>query len=623
MSWWDWARWEREIDWMAMRGVNMPLMFAGQEYVWIKTFEEFGVAENEMEGFFAGPAYLAWQWMGNIRGWGGPLTFDWINSHYDLGTKMFQRMREFGMKPVLPAFAGHVPRKFEELYPNSNITRASRWVDFSDDFCCISFVEPTDPLYQELTISFVNNLIKYFGPNDHLYNGDQFNEMVPPTNDPKYLYEVSSGMISAMRVADPHAIWVMQAWLFIDRAFWGTPQIEAYLSGVDDDSLILLDLWAEYSPIWEEVNSFMGKPYIWCQLLNFGGQQELHGKMETIMYEPHKAAAKSTMTGIGIAMEGIDNNAIMYDMLLDQAWMEEPIPVTDYVVNYLKARYGMRNEYAEQAWEILQGNVYNRRSVFFKPRMVFRPDGTWPVIEYDYKDVVEALELFLKAAPALQHVETYQYDLVDLTRQVLSDLFDYWLILLEQEYNLGDQTNFLKHRDFLIEVIKDMDLILATNKKFLLGVWIKDAESWAQSEDEIGLYRFNAKNQITEWGPVTSSLHDYSGKQWAGLVDDFHLPRWELYFKTLEEALWNKTDYDSELFLKESYALEEGWLYDSKDYPTEPQGDSVDIANQLIKKYRGLTEDHDTAHRKPTYGLFSFGGFYFILPLIVYMMFKP
>ncbi len=25
MSWWDWSRWQKEIDWMALHGINMPL----------------------------------------------------------------------------------------------------------------------------------------------------------------------------------------------------------------------------------------------------------------------------------------------------------------------------------------------------------------------------------------------------------------------------------------------------------------------------------------------------------------------------------------------------------------------------------------------------------------------
>lgn len=32
--WWDWPRWEREIDWMALNGINLPLAFTGQEAVW-------------------------------------------------------------------------------------------------------------------------------------------------------------------------------------------------------------------------------------------------------------------------------------------------------------------------------------------------------------------------------------------------------------------------------------------------------------------------------------------------------------------------------------------------------------------------------------------------------------
>jgi alpha-N-acetylglucosaminidase len=29
---WDWERWEREIDWMALNGINLPLAFTGQPH---------------------------------------------------------------------------------------------------------------------------------------------------------------------------------------------------------------------------------------------------------------------------------------------------------------------------------------------------------------------------------------------------------------------------------------------------------------------------------------------------------------------------------------------------------------------------------------------------------------
>ena len=28
-AWWDWERWEREVDWMALNGINLPLAFTG------------------------------------------------------------------------------------------------------------------------------------------------------------------------------------------------------------------------------------------------------------------------------------------------------------------------------------------------------------------------------------------------------------------------------------------------------------------------------------------------------------------------------------------------------------------------------------------------------------------
>ena len=38
MAFWDWARWERELDWMAVQGINMPLAFTGQEFVWAQVY---------------------------------------------------------------------------------------------------------------------------------------------------------------------------------------------------------------------------------------------------------------------------------------------------------------------------------------------------------------------------------------------------------------------------------------------------------------------------------------------------------------------------------------------------------------------------------------------------------
>lgn len=93
MVWWDWERWEQELDWMALSGINTFLAFVGQESIWEKLFLEFGVKQYELDDFFTGPAFLAWQRMGNIKKWAGPLPQHWIIEQNKLQKKILARAR--------------------------------------------------------------------------------------------------------------------------------------------------------------------------------------------------------------------------------------------------------------------------------------------------------------------------------------------------------------------------------------------------------------------------------------------------------------------------------------------------------------------------------------------------
>ncbi|KAL0291847.1 UNVERIFIED_CONTAM: Alpha-N-acetylglucosaminidase [Sesamum calycinum] len=93
-AWWDWERWEKEIDWMALQGINLPLAFTGQEAIWQKVFQ---------------------------MGW--PITTKLVRSTTDPAEEIFARMYEFGMNPVLPAFSGNVPAALKSVYPSAKIAR--------------------------------------------------------------------------------------------------------------------------------------------------------------------------------------------------------------------------------------------------------------------------------------------------------------------------------------------------------------------------------------------------------------------------------------------------------------------------------------------------------------------
>ena len=101
MAFWDWERWQQEIDWMALHGVNLPLAVVGEECVWRNMLLKMGYSKQEVNDFIAGPAFLAWWEMNNLEGWGGPLPDAWYRQQEVLQKKILKRMKEWGMEPVL------------------------------------------------------------------------------------------------------------------------------------------------------------------------------------------------------------------------------------------------------------------------------------------------------------------------------------------------------------------------------------------------------------------------------------------------------------------------------------------------------------------------------------------
>ena len=110
MAFWDWTQWEDEIDRMAMQGINMPLVAViGQYAVWQNTLRRLGYSEKEIIDFLPGAGYEAWWLMGNLEKFGGPVSQQFIDRQTKLQKKMLDRMREYGMEPVLQGFYGMVP----------------------------------------------------------------------------------------------------------------------------------------------------------------------------------------------------------------------------------------------------------------------------------------------------------------------------------------------------------------------------------------------------------------------------------------------------------------------------------------------------------------------------------
>ncbi|KAJ4791850.1 Alpha-N-acetylglucosaminidase [Rhynchospora pubera] len=264
-AWWDWKRWEKEIDWMALQGINLPLAFTGQEAIWQKVFQRFNFSTSDLDDFFGGPAFLAWSRMNNLHGWGGPLPQTWLNNQLVLQKKILARMYYFGMTPVLPAFSGNVPAAIKSRFPNARVTQLGNWfsVNSNPRWCCTYLLDPTDPLFVVIGKSFIEQQIKEYGRSSHIYNCDTFDENTPPSDNPQYISSLGAAIYKGMQSGDSAAVWLMQGWLFSYDPFWQPPQMKALLHSVPIGRMVVLDLYAEVKPIWATSNHFYGVPYIW------------------------------------------------------------------------------------------------------------------------------------------------------------------------------------------------------------------------------------------------------------------------------------------------------------------------------------------------------------------------
>src|SRR5574344_654519 len=86
MAFWDWNRWEKEIDWMALHGINLPLMTIGTDAVWYSVLKKLGYSKEEINSFIAGPGFQAWWLMNNLEGWGGPNPDNWYKHQLSLAS---------------------------------------------------------------------------------------------------------------------------------------------------------------------------------------------------------------------------------------------------------------------------------------------------------------------------------------------------------------------------------------------------------------------------------------------------------------------------------------------------------------------------------------------------------
>ena len=147
-----------------------------------------------------------------------------------------------------------------------------------------------------------------------------------------------------------------------------------------------------------------------------------------------------------------------------------------------------------------------------------------------------------------------------------------------------DIASFKRASDLFMNTGEKMEEILSTSPYYMLGRWVEQAKALAENADDFSkqLYEFNAKAIVTTWGAYNQAeigqLHDYSNRQWAGLIKDFYMPRWERWITARVNELEGKPFEEKINWFKSEWE----WARGNECYPTEPSSADLKKAGNEI-----------------------------------------
>ncbi|KAI1312291.1 hypothetical protein EDD11_002981 [Mortierella claussenii] len=651
-AFWDWKRWERELDWMLLNGINLLPAMVGQEYVVRQFYRHLNLTDADLDSFLTGPVYMPWQRMGNLQGsWNHDLLNSsaahelvykqkWIDAQWDLQKLLMARMQQLGITAILPSFQAFTPRALVNKFPKAVFKNSSQWSFFPVKYTNVTYILQTDPLFTTLSAQFLALQQKlYDGYQSHFYLLDLYNELIPDCATPDCLKSTTMSVTKALQSVDKEAVWVMQGWFLQNTAVWTAEATKAYFEGIRaaNGKTFIFDLASDSLPIWDSTEGFYGYDFGWSLINNFGAAQGLFGKLPALLTVPFKAYAQypNNLRGMGVTAEGINNNEYLYQTMLELPWHDpqQPIHGSRHLQQFIQRRYGAARSTAlvQDAWDKLRQTVWDCQSGQASQSKSFveklpalnmtNTDWLGTVFWYNKTIVVQAWDQLVQAGTVEQQgkgtlPKAFQFDLVDTTREVLlATVFPALHQSLVDGYEANDVSRVRASGRQIVALIRDADRLLNTSPFFSFGALVKEAKT---SIDPVGgnidkpisfpttgptkagyqqFLESNARDLVTWWGPEGTgppgSLPDYASKQWGGLLTSFYLPRWQLFISQLEQAASSKAEWDPNAYLKKNLAQETKWqaqVWGRRPGETwETNGqESVEVVRELHGKYKTL-----------------------------------
>ena len=476
----------------------------------------------------------------------------------------------------------------------------------------------------------------------------------PPVVPDPVWRERGAAAYAGVARTDPDAVWSFQGWAII---YWDSAEqasaFRGFVDSVPKGRFVVIDMSEDgcggwYSPDsaaapsdckgewskWGDA-SFFGAPFIWTSLHNFGGTDGLKGALQKAAELPFAGlaaagGANTSAIGSGFTSEGIDQNPIFYELLVENNFRAVPVAnTTAFAVERAHRRYGLVEPSADVAlaWLLLAQSpanydgfgtgVWDETGISHLPAGAseFGSDRSTPSAGLCMTWAAwAALQRAAEAADAAGLLrEPQRYDLVNTAREVLAQLSSPMSTNFSDAFSASplDAARLAATGEPYLALLDDADELLGTDAAFLLGSWLAAARAWGEGEGAAedcflhdasqpmpcaDFYEWNARAQLTTWKPCLEpacnimfdkyTAVDYAAKHWNGLVKSYYRARAEqVLLQALEDAAAGRPLDGAAVAAREA-ALAYAFQRDlGNGFPTEPVGDAVEVSGRVRAKY--------------------------------------
>ena len=582
-NYWGFDRWEKEIDFMAMHGINTALQPVGFDGVLYRTLCDIGVKEELAVEFSSGPAFLMRQLTGNVAGTNSVNSKEYLERKIYIGKQITQREKHMGITPVFPAMMPSVPFSIRRKYIKMDIFKAPLWHNLPPIFC----MKPDNAFFTIFNKRFLE------------FQRDLLGETSSYIAEP--LYDVN------MKGYNSHLASLGRALDELFDEFDENAVCYTHLSAINSEffkktsheRFIIINDSDEASP-----EILRDKKHLVAIKGNRYGRTGLCGDIGKISRCPYAEAKTENLLGSAVEVDTFSENPMFCAAVLESIKTAEAFDADEFVKDFAKKRYRTEN-FTDEIIK-LKNLCYNTDEcagsiICARPSTKLKHTAPCDTLErkYDFKEIYAIVKNILENDATKN--DKMRLDIVSFVRQFLSE-FAYPVYLIATAFFKEENArDYEQASNLFLEICQDMDRLLKTQESTNLSTVYEKAHELGNNKEEMQAIDINFLMYHTIWGPFDRSvLYDTAWTEIGGMVKDFYAQRWFMYFRALAAYFDNpkklkdyskkqpldRNEYNGSYQHKRLTLFENNFL---ENYIPRKDGiceeDTIEVAKEILEKY--------------------------------------